>query len=67
MKFRNLAIAFLAALLVVYCGATLFASVNIAVNAKESVLLGPTFSSKDSAARPSIIAVADPINDPRPH
>ena len=67
MRTRNLAIACLVALLVVYCGMTLFASACNAVNPSESVLLGLKFCPKNSATDPGFDALGDPIDDPRPH
>ena len=67
MKFRNLAIVCLAALLIVYCGLTLFASVCTPVNAEQSAALRLTTLSKSFGDRQWIHVLGDPIVDPRPH
>ena len=66
-KIRNFAIVCLVAIFVVYCGIAVFASVCTTVNAKESVPFGQVLLSKNSATKPGLIALGDPISDPRPH
>lgn len=69
MKIRSLAIVCLAALLIVCCGITSFAtaSVYIVVNAQNRAPLDMVLSSRNSANRLGLIALGDPIDDPRPH
>ena len=67
MKFRNLAIACLVVLFVVYCGTAVLAPVCTSVSITEGELSSVPLFLKNSSVKPGPIALGDPIIDPRPH